>query len=87
MNLENAKKRFVELLNNIKSDNVCDFLNWVQTAEQFKCKDNSEVILENIADDIRKIVPFDAVFASENVVLPSIGKVDTVIFNWFKYGY
>ena len=70
-----AKDSFMQLLSGVNPESVCDFLEWIQNSEQFKCKEAADIILENISEDLRSCVPFEAVFPSEKLVTPTAGKV------------
>ena len=74
MELELAKQKFLKLLNEVKPSSVCDFLQWIQNSNQFQFQDENDVILESIVDEIRALVPFEAVFPSEKMNTPSVGK-------------
>ena len=79
MDLESAKMKFLELVNNIESPSVNEFFKWIQNSDQFNVKSNEDVILEKIVEDIRHLVPFDAILPDENLMLPSVGKVSYIL--------
>lgn len=77
MNLEKSKTAFFELLSNVHPNTLPEFVNWIRECDKFEFKDEGEVILDNIAEDLRKVVPFEAVLPSENIFTPTSGKVNT----------
>ena len=79
MDLESAKMKFLELVNNIESPSVNEFFKWIQNSDQFNVKSNEDVILDKIVEDIRHLVPFDAILPDENLMLPSVGKVSYIL--------
>ena len=83
MDLKTAMSHFRELLMQVQADVQCDFVKWIQESEEFDVayKSNDDIFLDNIVDDIRELVPFDATFSSENIVVPSCGKVRHYVNN------
>ncbi|XP_076816754.1 uncharacterized protein LOC143462456 [Clavelina lepadiformis] len=74
MDLEIAKQKFIEFTSGIKSEDLCDFINWITESDEFSFKESSDIVLESIAEDIRGVVPFEAVLPSESTYIPTTGR-------------
>nr|CAB3238974.1 dnaJ homolog subfamily C member 4-like [Phallusia mammillata] len=73
MDLESAKAAFIELSRKIHPGALPGFINWIKDSDEFQVKDEGEVILDNIAEDLRQIVPFEAILPSETLFTPVSG--------------
>ena len=80
MDLLTAKQNFLGLVKEIKPDDISDFLTWIKESDQFSFQESGDVVLENIASDIREMVPFDALMKSEETYVPISGKVKPSYF-------
>jgi len=74
MDLLTAKQNFLGLVKEIKPDDISDFLTWIKESDQFSFQESGDIVLENIASDIRGMVPFDALMKSEETYVPISGK-------------
>lgn len=79
MNLEQAQDAFDKFLEDIDEYHVADFLSYVQRRWFVQdCRGEGPALaymqLRDIADDIKKLVPFNAVFPSEKLIQPTKGE-------------
>lgn len=81
MDFQAAKRNFLGLIQDIKPEDISDFLTWIKESDQFSFQESGDVVLENIAGDIREMVPFNALMKSEKTYIPTSGKVIIVQFS------
>lgn len=73
MDLSSAQRQFIKLLDNIEENDKLAFLSWVVRAFYPKVQDRSNTekyILHTIAEDVRSIVPQNAILSTETIKIP-----------------
>lgn len=76
MDLDAAKQKFLDLVNNVEISQVKEFFAWIKESFAFDKHDESEegdVVMHQIVDDLRQMVPDNAVFPSERCLFPEYG--------------
>lgn len=74
MDLLSAKRNFLGLIQGLQPEVISDFLSWIKESDQFSFQESGDIVLENIANDIRDVVPFNALMDSEKTYIPTTGK-------------
>ncbi|PAV70117.1 hypothetical protein WR25_09686 [Diploscapter pachys] len=76
MNLQEAKAKFIELLDNVDPTKKSAFLHYVTTfsdVKRSKLAIDAEEKLQRISDSLREQLPTSAILDSENVLYPQVG--------------
>ncbi|XP_068593331.1 uncharacterized protein zgc:109986 isoform X2 [Cebidichthys violaceus] len=68
MNLSEAKSEIKKLLNEVKPSDVGRLMTWIRSSDEFDdfLSNNQTKILQNISEDLRGILPPDAMLSSES---------------------
>ncbi|KAK7880639.1 hypothetical protein WMY93_032717 [Mugilogobius chulae] len=68
MDFSEAKRELLKLLKRTRPEHVGNVLQWVTRSEEVGSllRDNRSVILENISEELRSLLPQDAMFPSES---------------------
>ncbi|XP_053553738.1 uncharacterized protein LOC128645031 [Bombina bombina] len=74
MDLQQAKNTILCLLRQVSSDSLPAVIHWIKNSEEIEdlATSNSDIILRNIADDLRSCLPIEAMASSENKTKQSI---------------
>ncbi|XP_004867627.2 uncharacterized protein LOC101712961 isoform X2 [Heterocephalus glaber] len=74
MDFRSAQRAILQLLDAVAPADRPALLSWMRTTRDFDefTQDNNEVILKNIADDLRNCLPLETMLASEPVALQKI---------------
>lgn len=74
MEFRSARRAILHLLNTVAPADRPALLNWMRTTRDFDefTQDNNDIILKNIADDLRNCLPLETMLASEPVALQKI---------------
>ncbi|XP_046982734.1 uncharacterized protein LOC124552495 [Schistocerca americana] len=77
MSLPRAREEFMNIIRNIDDpETTKNFLSWIKWnwLNSTKTEDESDDLLKTIADDIKEVLPPDAVLPSENISTPLVGE-------------
>ncbi|XP_055464688.1 uncharacterized protein LOC129678040 [Psammomys obesus] len=74
MDFDSARRAVFQLLGATAPADVPALIHWMRTTRDFDrfTHDNNDVMLKNIADDLRNCLPLEAVLCSEHVALQKI---------------
>lgn len=74
MDFQSARRAVLQLLGTTAPADVPALLHWMRTTRDFDefTHDNNDIMLKNIADDLRKCLPVEAVLCSEHLALQKI---------------
>ena len=75
MDLSAAKDEFFKILKNTSKNARSSFVSWLQDSDVLSGKEESDVIMEGIADDVRSKVDLTAVMPTEKLFQPVAGEV------------
>jgi len=75
MDLSAAKDEFFKILKNTSKNARSSFVAWLQDSDVLSGKEESDVIMEGIADDVRSKVDLTAVMPTEKLFQPVAGEV------------
>ncbi|XP_029340287.1 uncharacterized protein LOC110307476 isoform X2 [Mus caroli] len=76
MDFQSARRAVLQLLGTTAPADVPALLYWMRTTRDFDefTHDNNDIMLKNIADDLRECLPVEAVLCSEHLALQKIGQ-------------
>ncbi|XP_008828000.1 uncharacterized protein LOC103731411 [Nannospalax galili] len=74
MDFPSAQRAVLQLLGTVTPAEIPALLQWMRSTRDFDefTEDNSDVMLKNIADDLRNCLPLEAVLSSEHLALQKI---------------
>jgi len=75
MDLSTAKEEFYKILRSTSKDARTRFISWLQDSDVLDGKEESDIIMEGIAEDIRNKVDLTAVLPTEKLFQPVAGEV------------
>nr|XP_045010918.1 uncharacterized protein LOC101613092 isoform X2 [Jaculus jaculus] len=74
MDLAAARRAVLQLLGAVAPADRAALLHWMRTTEDFDkfTEDNNDIILKNIADDLRNCLPLETMLSSEHLALQKL---------------
>ena len=83
MDLSTAKEEFYKILRSTSKDARTRFISWLQDSDVLDGKEESDIIMEGIAEDIRNKVDLTAVLPTEKLFQPVAGEVSLFSNDYF----
>lgn len=74
MEFHSARQAVLQLLNTVAPADLPALLQWMRTTRDFDefTQDNNDIMLKNIAEDLRNCLPLETMLSSEQLALQKV---------------